>query len=82
MYYHLARANPVVALDFLDARGAVIQSYTSNPDSATLADSLRGVQRRTARRDSLTRAGLTPDSIEKLLAVAPAQPGAGDSGRR
>ena len=42
MYYWLDKANQVVTLDFLDAQGAVIRSFTSNPDSATLADSLRG----------------------------------------
>ncbi len=75
VYYHLSRPNQVVMLDFLDARGQVIRTYTSNPDSATLADSLRGEERRSARRDSLTRAGLMPDSIEKLLAVVPGEGG-------
>jgi hypothetical protein len=79
VYYHLGRANQVVTLDVLDARGTVIQSYTSNPDSATLADSLRGDRRRAARRDSLTRAGLAADSIEKLLA-APAEGGPAGGG--
>ena len=79
VYYHLSRANQVVTLDVLDARGTVIQSYTSNPDSATLADSLRGDRRRAARRDSLTRAGLSADSIQKLLAP-PAEGGAGGGG--
>jgi len=74
IYYQLAKANQVVTLDFLDAQGKLIRSFTSNPDSLTLADSLRGDQRKTARRDSLTRAGLSADSVEKLLA-APAGEG-------
>ena len=67
VYYHLAKANQVVTLDFLDAQGAVIRSFSSNPDSLTLADSLRGDQQRAARRDSLTKAGLSADSIQKIL---------------
>ncbi|HUQ79718.1 MAG TPA: hypothetical protein VM076_01200, partial [Gemmatimonadaceae bacterium] len=79
VYYQLDRANQVVTLDFLDAGGALIRSFTSNPDSLTLADSLRGEERKTARRDSLTRAGLSADSVEKLLAAPPAE-GAGGGG--
>lgn len=39
--YTLASPNDTVTLDFLDARGAVIQSFTSLLDSAGLADSVR-----------------------------------------
>ena len=77
IYYSLARANQVVTLDFMDAQGSVIKSFTSNPDSLTLADSLRGDQQKAARRDSLTKAGLTADSITKLLAAPPAEGGGG-----
>jgi photosystem II stability/assembly factor-like uncharacterized protein len=73
IYYQLDKANQVVTLDFLDAQGKLIRSFTSNPDSLTLADSLRGDQRKAARRDSLTRAGLSADSVEKLLAAPPGE---------
>jgi hypothetical protein len=79
IYYSLARPNQVVTLDFMDAQGAVIKSFTSNPDSLTLADSLRADQQKAARRDSLTKAGLSADSITKLLA-APAGEGGGGGG--
>jgi photosystem II stability/assembly factor-like uncharacterized protein len=76
VYYWLDRANQVVTLDFLDAKGAVIRSFTSNPDSVTLADSLRADQQKAARRDSLTKAGLSADSIQKLLASPASEGGA------
>jgi hypothetical protein len=80
VYYNLARPNQVVTLDFLNAQGAVIRSFTSNPDSLTLADSLRGEQRRTARRDSLLRTGLSADSVDKLLSLAQGEGGQGGGG--
>src|SRR5262245_32218327 len=80
VYYNLDRANQVVTLDFLDAQGAVIRSFTSNPDSLTLADSLRADERRAARRDSLTRAGLSADSVQKLLAAPAEGAGQGSGG--
>src|SRR5215208_6242368 len=66
LYYWLKDANREVTLDFLDARGSVIRSLTSRQDSAARADSLRGDSVRTARRDSLTRAGVSADSLKKL----------------
>ena len=75
VYYWVDKANQVVTLDFLDARGALIKSFTSNPDSLTLADSLRGDQQKATRRDSLTKAGLSGDSINKLLATPAAEGG-------
>jgi len=75
VYYYLQRPNQVVTLDFLDARGQIIRSFTSNPDSLTLADSLRADERRAERRDSLQRAGLSTDSIQKLLAAATSEGG-------
>ena len=77
VYYWLDKANQVVTLDFLDAQGTVIKSFTSNPDSLTLADSLRGDRQKAARRDSLTKAGLTPDSVQKLLATPGTEAGGG-----
>ena len=77
VYYWLDKANQVVTLDFLDAQGKPIKSFTSNPDSLTLADSLRGDQQKAARRDSLAKAGLSADSIQKLMAAAAAPPEGG-----
>ncbi len=42
VYYTLDKANQLVTMDFLDAQGALIRSFTSNPDSAHAGDSLRG----------------------------------------
>ncbi len=58
VWYSLDRAGHEVVLDFMDARGTVIKSFTSKQDSATAADSTRGAERRRARVDSLRRAGL------------------------
>jgi hypothetical protein len=44
----------------------VIQSFTSAQDSATAADSVRGLTRRTARIDSLVGVGITRDSAVRL----------------
>ncbi|AHG89180.1 hypothetical protein J421_1643 [Gemmatirosa kalamazoonensis] len=60
VYYKLARANQDVTLDFLDAKGAVIKSFTSRLDSAGLADSVRADSTRRARADSVRRAGGVP----------------------
>ena len=41
---------------------------------------MRGDQRRTARRDSLTKTGLSADSVEKLLTAPPGEGGPGSGG--
>ena len=66
--YWLARANQDVTLDFLDAQGRVIRSFTSRQDSATAADSVSKAAKAQARRDSLTKAGVSADSLKKLEA--------------
>jgi hypothetical protein len=66
--YWLKTANQKVTLDFLDAKGQVIRSFTSDMDSASYADSVRKEGVRTARRDSLTKAGVSADSLKKLEA--------------
>ena len=66
VYYNLARANQTVRMEFLDAAGKVIQTFTSAQDSAAAADSLRGEQRRTQRVDSLVAAGVARDSAVRL----------------
>ena len=59
IYYWLKNKNQEVTLDILDAGGAVINSYTSRPDSATVADSLRLEGKKRVRNDSLRAAGVT-----------------------
>jgi photosystem II stability/assembly factor-like uncharacterized protein len=79
IYYTLKQPNQVVTLDFLDAQGKVIQHYTSEQDSATAADSIRGEAAKRTRADSIARArNISADSALKL-AAAPAQ-GAGGGG--
>jgi hypothetical protein len=71
VYYHLKDANREVVLDFLDAKGKVIRSFTSKQDSAAAADSVRKMQQAKTREDSLLAAGLPKDSVTKLLAPKP-----------
>ncbi|MFL5577178.1 MAG: WD40/YVTN/BNR-like repeat-containing protein [Gemmatimonadaceae bacterium] len=66
--YWLATANQDVTLDFLDAAGKVIRSFSSRQDSATAADSVTKARKAEARRDSLTKAGVSADSVKKLEA--------------
>jgi hypothetical protein len=77
IYYALKQANQVVTLEFTDSAGKVIQKFTSEPDSATAADSLRAAERKATRIDSLVRAGISRDSATKL-ANAPGAPAAMD----
>jgi photosystem II stability/assembly factor-like uncharacterized protein len=66
VYYWLKDANQTVTLDFLDAAGRSIRSFTSRQDAAAAADSVRRDSLRTARRDSLVRTGISADSARKL----------------
>jgi hypothetical protein len=68
VYYWLNAPRQIVKLDFLDSKGAVIRSFTSLQDSAVAADSVRGDSIRTARNDSIRRAGGTPDTTARLEA--------------
>jgi photosystem II stability/assembly factor-like uncharacterized protein len=65
VYYYLAQPRQVVTMDFLDSRGKVIRSFTSNQDTRQAADSVRADSIRTARNDSLRRAGLPPDTAQR-----------------
>ncbi|MFL5482993.1 MAG: WD40/YVTN/BNR-like repeat-containing protein [Gemmatimonadaceae bacterium] len=65
IYYWLAKPRQVVTMDFLDSRGKVIRTFTSNQDPRQAADSVRADSVRTARNDSLRRAGLPPDTAER-----------------
>jgi hypothetical protein len=75
VYYTLAHPGQTVTLEFLDSAGAVIRKFSSALDSAGLADSVRADSVKRARTDSLTRAGLSRDSIRALEAAA--APGGG-----
>jgi photosystem II stability/assembly factor-like uncharacterized protein len=74
--YWLRSPNQEVTLEFLDARGQLVRSFTSRLDSAAYADSVSREQRRRSREDSLRGAGLSQDSIQKLTRVSPDAPGA------
>ena len=67
VYYTLEGREQHVTLEFLDAKGHVIKSFTSKPDSAFAADSVKTLARYQARVDSLVRTGLTADSAKKVL---------------
>jgi photosystem II stability/assembly factor-like uncharacterized protein len=81
VHYWLKRAGREVRLDFLDARGSVIRSFTSRQDSATAADSVTRAGRSRARIDSLAAGGITRDSAERMVRrradAASAEPAAG-----
>jgi photosystem II stability/assembly factor-like uncharacterized protein len=62
IYYWLGQPRQVVTMDFLDPAGKVIRSFTSQQDPTVAADSIRGDSIRTARNDSLRRAGAPPDT--------------------
>ncbi|HEU4642198.1 MAG TPA: glycosyl hydrolase [Gemmatimonadaceae bacterium] len=66
IYYTLAKPHQEVTLEFLDATGNVIRKFSSLLDSAGRADSIRADSVKRARTDSLTKAGLSADSIKKL----------------
>jgi hypothetical protein len=55
-------------MDFLDGQGKLIRSFTSQQDPTVAADSVRGDSIRTARNDSLRRAGVTPDTTVRAEA--------------
>jgi len=74
VFYTVAQPNQTVTLDFLDASGKVIKSFTSAQDSATAADSLHTESLKATKIDSLVRAGLTRDSATKI-ASHPVTPG-------
>jgi hypothetical protein len=52
-------------MDFLDSRGKIIRSFTSNQDPRQVTDSVRADSVRVARNDSLRRAGLPPDTTQR-----------------
>jgi photosystem II stability/assembly factor-like uncharacterized protein len=68
IYYTLSQARQLVTIDFLDPKGAVIRSFTSQQDPTVAADSVRADSIRAARNDSLRRAGLAPDTTVRAEA--------------
>ncbi len=79
VYYWLAQPRQLVTMDFLDAQGKVIRSFTSQQDPTVAADSVRGDSIKTARNDSIRRAGGTPDTTTKSEARGEETP-PGDDG--
>jgi photosystem II stability/assembly factor-like uncharacterized protein len=75
IYYSLAQPRQLVTLDFLDPQGKVIRSFTSQQDPTVAADSIRADSIRTARNDSLRRAGLAPDTTTRSEARGEESPG-------
>jgi len=65
VYYWLAQPRQVVTMDFLDTQGKVIRSFTSQQDPTAATDSIRADSIRTARNDSLRRAGQAPDTTTR-----------------
>jgi hypothetical protein len=68
IYYYLKSPRQVVTMDFLDANGKLIRSYTSNQDPKVAADSVRADSVRAARSDSLRKAGVKEDSTTRTEA--------------
>jgi len=79
--YWLKRAGREVTLQFLDANGTLIRSFTSRQDSVTAADSVTRAARMRSRTDSLVATGVAADSAERMVrrrAEAPADMGGGE----
>jgi hypothetical protein len=67
VFYWLKRPNRTVTLEFLDAGGTLIRSFTSRQDSVTAADSLARVKRQRSMVDSMRTAGIPADSAERMV---------------
>jgi hypothetical protein len=67
VHFWLKRPAREVQLEFLDASGKVIRSFTSRQDSAVAADSLARAGRARARVDSLRATGIPADSAERMV---------------
>ncbi len=84
VFYWLKRANRTVTLEFLDAKGTLIRSFTSRQDSVTAADSVARAKRQRSTIDSLHAAGIPVDSAERMVrrsaeaARAEGQPAGGE----
>jgi len=84
VFYWLKRPNRTVTLEFLDASGALIRSFTSRQDSVTAADSVSRAKRQRSTIDSLRATGIPVDSAERIVrrsaeaARAEGQPAGGE----
>ena len=83
VHFWLKRAGQTVRVEFLDARGQVIRSFSSEQDSIARADSLRGGAERTqrdsvarAQADSLAALGVLPGAV-RPDSTGQTQPAAG-----
>src|SRR5674476_1339886 len=65
--YWLKRPAREVVLEFMDAKGKLIKSFTSKQDSVIAADSVTRAARTRTRVDSLTKTGISADSAERLV---------------
>ncbi|CAN5310623.1 hypothetical protein BH09GEM1_BH09GEM1_18660 [soil metagenome] len=65
--YWLKRPSREVVLEFMDASGKLIRSFTSRQDSTTAADSVTRAARARVRIDSLVKNGIAADSAERLV---------------
>jgi photosystem II stability/assembly factor-like uncharacterized protein len=79
IYYWLSQPRQLVTLDFLDAQGKVIRSFTSEQDPRVAADSVKADSVRAVRNDSIRAAGGTPDTAVKSEARGEETP-EGDDG--
>ena len=78
--FWLKQAGREVTLDFLDAQGKLIRSFTSKQDSATAADSVRRASRTKSRTDSLVAAGISVDSARAIIRRTPDAQSESDTG--
>lgn len=63
IWYWMKEARQTVGMELLDSAGNVLQRFTSEPDSLTIADSLRFE----ARIDSLGRLGVAREAAEERV---------------
>ncbi len=80
VHYWLQRRGHEVTLDFLDAQGKLIRSFTSKQDSATAADSVKRASRTKSRIDSLVAAGVSVDSARAIIRRTPDAQSESDTG--
>jgi photosystem II stability/assembly factor-like uncharacterized protein len=77
VYYWLKAPARTVTMEFLDASGKVVRSFTSAQDPRVARDSVRADSVRRVRLDSLKKAGVAPDTTQRAE-----EPGEGGGGGR
>ncbi|MGQ0643502.1 MAG: WD40/YVTN/BNR-like repeat-containing protein [Gemmatimonadaceae bacterium] len=70
IYYSLTTVNQKVNVEFTDAAGKVIQSFTSEQHPEAAVDSVRIEEIKAQRVDSMTRAGVPRDSATRAVTAA------------